>query len=82
MMPKSSLTPQSVTTKLNKIITQSQNSNAKLEEVCKKLDILIVIEFTRSGLSLTEVAKVLDVSEDTIERMVPFRKLKPRSGKE
>ncbi len=82
MMPKSSLTPQSVTTKLNKIITQSQNSNAKLEEVCKKLDILIVIELARSGLSLTEVAKVLDVSEDTIERMVPFRKLKPRSGKE
>lgn len=72
----------STTTKLNKIINQSQNINAKLDNVNRKLDILIVIELARSGLNLSEVANILGVSEDTIERMLPFRKLKQKLGKE
>jgi hypothetical protein len=52
--------------------------NDKLEKINKKLDILIAIELAKSGLPRKEVAAVLDVSEKTIERMIPFEKLKPK----
>jgi predicted DNA-binding protein (UPF0251 family) len=68
--------------KLTKIVLQCQNINSKLNEVGKKLDTLIVIELAKAGLSLSEAAETMGVSEDTIERMIPFRKLKPKSGKE
>jgi len=70
-----------ITTKLNKLVNLSQNANAKLDKLNKKIDIVIITELARSGLSRKEVADVLEVSEDTIERMVPFRKLKPKTGK-
>jgi DNA-binding NarL/FixJ family response regulator len=73
---------QNVTSKLNKIINHSQNISTKLDKLNKKIDVLIIIELAKSGLNLKEVADTLGVSEDTIERMVPFRKLKPKSGKE
>jgi orotate phosphoribosyltransferase-like protein len=53
-----------------------------LDEVSKKLDILIVVQLAKSGLTLKEIAKVLNISEDTIERMLPFRKLKLKRHEE
>ncbi len=59
-----------------------KTTNRKLDEVLKKLDILIVVHLANSGLTRKEIADVLGVSEDTIERMLPFRKLKPKRRKE
>jgi transposase len=47
-----------------------------LEEINNKLERLIAIILAKTGLSRKEVAKVLGVSEKTVERMVPFRKIK------
>jgi len=55
-----------------------RTANRKLDQVLKKLDILIVVQLANSGLTLKETAKTLDISEDTIERMLPFKKLKPK----
>jgi DNA-binding NarL/FixJ family response regulator len=73
---------QSTTAKINLIFLQSKNINSNLEKITKKIDMLLIIELARSGLSLKETANVLQVSEDTIERMLPFKKLKPKLGKE
>jgi DNA-binding CsgD family transcriptional regulator len=59
-----------------------KTTNKKLDEVLKKLDILIVVHLANSGLTRKEIGDVLGVSEDTIERMLPFRKLKPKRHKE
>ena len=56
--------------------------DSKLDKLLKKLDILIIVQLANSGLTLKEIAKTLDISEDTIERMLPFRKLKPKRHKE
>jgi DNA-binding NarL/FixJ family response regulator len=57
-------------------------ANKKLDKLIRRLDILIVVQLVNSGLTLKEIAKTLDISEDTIERMIPFRKLKPKRHKE
>jgi DNA-binding NarL/FixJ family response regulator len=54
------------------------NSDKKLNEILRRLDILIVIQLADSGLTRKEIADVLKVSEKTIERMVPFAKLSQR----
>ena len=59
-----------------------RTTNKKLDEMLRKMDILIIVQLIKSGLTLKEIAKVLGVSEDTIERMLPFRKLKPKRHKE
>lgn len=59
-----------------------RTANKKLGEILKKLDILVVVHLANSGLTRKEIAEVLGVSEDTIERMLPFRKLKPKRHKE
>ena len=59
-----------------------RTTNKRLDEMLKKLDILVVVQLAKSGFTLKEVAKVLGVSEDTIERMLPFRKLKPKGHTE
>jgi len=56
--------------------------NRKLDEILKKLDVLVIIQLAKSGLTLKETSKVLGISEDTIERMLPFRKLKPKRHEE
>jgi len=55
-----------------------QQTNRKLDEIMKRLDILTVIQLAKSGLTRKEVAEVLGVSEKTIERMLPFAKLSQR----
>jgi predicted HTH transcriptional regulator len=62
--------------------TKEKNTNKRLDEISKKLDIILVTLLARSDLTRKEVADVLGVSEDTIERMLPFRKLKSKRHKE
>lgn len=59
-----------------------RTANKKLDEILRKLDILAVVHLANSGLTRKEIAKVLGISEDTIERMLPFRKLKPKRHNE
>jgi len=59
-----------------------KTANKKLDEVLRKLDILAVVQLAKSGLTLKETSKVLGISEDTIERMLPFKKLKPKRHEE
>ena len=56
--------------------SKQEVNDRKIEEIIKKLDIAIVILLAWAGLKRKEVAKVLGVSEKTIERRIPFRKLK------
>lgn len=53
----------------------------KLEKIIKRLDMLLVILLAKSGFKRKEIAEILGVSEKTIERMLPFRKLK-QSGED
>jgi transposase len=55
-----------------------KTANRKLDQILKKLDILVVVQLVNSGLTLKEIAKTLGISEDTIERMLPFRRLKQK----
>lgn len=57
--------------------TRDPKSNKNLDEILKRLDMLTIVQLAKSGLTLKETAKALGISEDTIERMVPFKKLKP-----
>ena len=59
--------------------TQDQNVKKEIDQILKKLDILIVIQLANSGLTRKEIADVLKVSEKTIQRMLPFGKLKKGS---
>jgi DNA-binding XRE family transcriptional regulator len=61
---------------------KDKDSNKKLGELNKKLDILIVILLAKYGLTRKETADVLGVSEKTIERMLPFEKLKQKRREE
>jgi DNA-directed RNA polymerase specialized sigma24 family protein len=70
------------TAKLNKIIAQQEKINERLKDINKKQDMLVIIGLAEGGLNLPEVAKVMGVSEDTIERMLPYGKLKSKTGKE
>ena len=58
------------------------NSNEKLDKLAKRLDIVIVILLAKSGLTRKEIADVLGISEKTIERMLPFEKLKQKRHEE
>ena len=62
--------------------TKRPNSDPTMKEILRKLDMMLIIHLAEAGFSLKETADVLKVSEDTVERMVPFRMLKPkRHGK-
>ncbi len=61
---------------------KEKNANKRLDEISKKLDIILVTLLARSDLTRKEIADVLGVSEDTIERMLPFRKFKSKRHKE
>lgn len=56
-------------------MNESKTTNKRLNEVLKKLDILVVVQLANSGLTRKEIADVLRVSEKTIERMLPFARL-------
>lgn len=48
----------------------------KLDKIGKRLDMIIVIMLAQSGLNLKDIADILDISERTIQRMLPFRQVK------
>lgn len=62
--------------------TKMSDSDRKLGEILRRLDVLVIIQLAKSGLTLKETAKVLDISEDTIERILPFKRLKPKRHEE
>jgi len=55
--------------------TKSPDLKNELNAIQKKLDILIVVQLAKAGLTKKEVADVLGVSGKTIERMLPFAKV-------
>jgi len=59
-------------------MSANRNLNEKLSQLNKKLDIIIVVLLAKSGLTRKEIADVLGISEKTIERVVPFEKLKQK----
>lgn len=57
---------------------ERSNSDRKLGEILRKLDILVVVQLAKSGLTRKEIADILEVSGKTIERMLPFSKISQR----
>ncbi|MEM5835324.1 MAG: helix-turn-helix domain-containing protein [Candidatus Aenigmatarchaeota archaeon] len=47
----------------------------ELKKLNKKLDVILVVQLAAIGLKLKEISKVIGVSERTIQRWVPFKKL-------
>jgi len=62
--------------------TKRSDPDRTQKEILRRLDVLVVIHLAKSGLTLKEIGDVLGVSEDTIERMLPFKKLKPKRHEE
>jgi len=56
--------------------------NRKMEKIIKRLDMITVILLARAGLKRKEIAQSLGISEKTIERMLPFEKLKEKWRKD
>lgn len=48
----------------------NRSEGEKLDYIAKRLDTIIVILLARYGLRRNEIAKILDVSEKTIERLL------------
>ena len=48
----------------------------KLDLLLKKIDILLIVELTKSGLNKKQVAKVLKISDNTIDKILPYSELK------
>ena len=54
----------------------------KLDKIIKRLDMILVVLLAKSGLKLNEIADILGISERTIQRMIPFRKIKQKRKEE
>jgi len=61
--------------------TREKSLGKRLDKIAKRLDMIIVILLARSGLKLSEIAGILEISERTIQNWLPFRQIK-QSGKE
>ena len=70
-----------MTKKLKKVRMSNNISNEKLDKIAKKLDLIIVILLAKSGLTRKEIAETLDVSEKTIQRLIPVSKIKATKAK-
>ncbi len=55
--------------------------NDRLDKIIKRMDIITVILLAKSGLTRREIAEALDVSEKTIQRLIPVSKIKRTKGK-
>jgi DNA-binding NarL/FixJ family response regulator len=58
-----------------------QPNEDRLDKIIKRLDIITVILLAQSGLTRTEIASALGVSEKTIGRLIPVSKIKGKKGK-
>jgi DNA-binding transcriptional regulator LsrR (DeoR family) len=59
--------------------TKLNRSGSKIDKIIRRLDLLTIILLAKSGLTRKEIADVLEISEKTIERMLPFSKISKRS---
>ena len=50
----------------------------KLDKIVKRLDMILVVLLAKSGLKINEIAEILGISERTIQRMLPFRRIKQK----
>jgi len=55
--------------------------NKQLEEISKKLDIIITILLAKSGISQQEIAKMLGISNKTIQKFFGKNYQKLQDGK-
>jgi transposase len=55
---------------------KEKNEKQILAEINYKMDKILVILLADKGLKKSEVAKAMKVSEKTIQRMIPFNKIK------
>ena len=56
--------------------TSDRSVGKKLDKICKRLDMIVVILLAKSGLKRKEIADILGISEKTIQRMLPFKEIK------
>jgi len=54
---------------------KEKNLEKILKKIARRLDMITVIILAKSGMKRKEIADILGISEKTIERMLPFRKL-------
>ena len=60
----------------------NESLKRKLDKIIKRLDMILVVLLAKSGLKLNEIAEILGISERTIRRMLPFRKIKQKRKEE
>jgi len=61
---------------------RDESLGKRLDKIARRLDMIVVILLARSDLDRKEIADIIEVSEKTIERMLPFRQIKQRRKKE
>lgn len=61
---------------------QGERKTGEIKQIIRRLDMITVILLSKSGLTRKEIAGALGVSEKTIERMLPFEKLKQKRREE
>jgi hypothetical protein len=52
----------------------------QLDRISKQLDTLIALSLVKSGLDKKEIADYFGVSEKTIQRLIPYNKLKKKKN--
>jgi DNA-directed RNA polymerase specialized sigma24 family protein len=57
-------------------MTNTKNIEEKLEEINKKLTMLLIIEARKMGLTSEEIGKMLGVAGSTVRTLVPLSKFK------
>lgn len=48
----------------------------QIKNLVNKIDILIIIELAKCGLPKKQIAKVLKISDNTIDKILPYNELK------
>jgi len=61
--------------------TKDKSLGNKLDNIAKKLDMILVILLAKSGVKQKEIADNLGISDRTIRKWLPFRELQ-KSRKE
>jgi DNA-binding CsgD family transcriptional regulator len=57
-------------------MANTKNIEERLEEINKKLTILLIIEAGKMGLTSEEIGKMLGVAGSTVRALVPLSKFK------
>lgn len=62
-------------------MSNNQGIEKRLDNISKKIDLLIVVMLINSGMKLADIAQTLGVSVRTIQNWLPVAKLKYAKGK-